>query len=237
MRIIPAIDIIEGKCVRLTKGDYSTQKIYRENPLEVAKEFEANGIEYLHLVDLDGAKSNGIVNYKTLELLATKTQLKIDFGGGIKSTTDVEIAFSSGAAQITAGSIAVKKPELFASWLDRYGSSKIILGADAQNRKIAVQGWLEKSDEDVVSFIKTHFEKGIQYVVCTDIEKDGMLAGPSFNLYHEILKSVPVKLVASGGVSSLNDLQQLKTLGCDAAIIGKALYENKITLTELAALC
>lgn len=237
MRIIPAIDIIDGKCVRLTKGDYSTQKIYRENPLEVAKEFEANGIKYLHLVDLDGAKSNTIVNYKTLEILATKTNLKIDFGGGIKSTTDAELAFSSGAAQITVGSVAIQKPELLLEWLETYGSSKIILGADAQNRKIAVQGWQQQSEEDVVSFIKNYFEKGIQYVVCTDIDKDGMLEGPSFNLYQEILKSVPVKLVASGGISSINDLQKLKKLGCDAAIIGKALYENKITLNELADLC
>jgi phosphoribosylformimino-5-aminoimidazole carboxamide ribotide isomerase len=237
MRIIPAIDIINGKCVRLTKGDYAMQKIYNENPLEVAKEFEANGILYLHLVDLDGAKSKHIVNYKVLETIAKNTSLKIDFGGGIKRNEDVKIAFENGASQITGGSIAVQNPTLFLEWLSEYGSEKIILGADANKRKIATQGWLESSEKDVVEFIAEYEKKGISYVVCTDIAKDGMLQGTSNELYQEILKKTKVNLIASGGVSSLDDLLKLKVIGCEGAIVGKAIYEGKIKLKELSKLC
>ncbi|MBK9590924.1 MAG: 1-(5-phosphoribosyl)-5-[(5-phosphoribosylamino)methylideneamino]imidazole-4-carboxamide isomerase [Crocinitomicaceae bacterium] len=233
MRIIPAIDIIDGKCVRLTKGDYSTQIIYNEDPLEVAKEFEANGIQYLHMVDLDGAKSSRIINQKVLERVSTNTKLKIDFGGGIKSDADIRIAFESGASQITGGSIAVKNRELFLDWIKRYGSDKIILGADCLNRKIATQGWLENSETDVVDFISDYQQKGIQYVICTDISKDGMLQGTSNELYKEILEKTSVKLIASGGVSSLDDLIKLKELGCEGAIIGKAIYEGRIKLNDL----
>ena len=237
MRIIPAIDIIDGKCVRLTKGDYATQKIYNENPLEVAKAFEENGIQYLHLVDLDGAKSKHIVNYKVLETIAKNTSLKIDFGGGIKSNKDVKIAFESGAAQITGGSIAVQNPELFLEWVNSYGAEKIILGADAHNRKIATQGWLESSEKDVVQFIADYEQKGLNYVVCTDIAKDGMLQGTSNELYREILQKTKVKLIASGGVSSIKDVLELIVLGCEGVIIGKAIYEGKIKLEELRKLC
>src|SRR5690606_26712279 len=188
MRIIPAIDIIEGKCVRLSKGDYNTKKVYNENPLEVAKSFEAHGIQYLHLVDLDGAKSSRIVNYKVLEQIASKTNLKIDFGGGLKSDTDLKIAFESGANQITGGSIAIKQPEVFKSWIQQYGADKIILGADAMNEKVAISGWLEESKEEVIPFIQNYQKEGIQYVICTDISKDGMLEGPSFELYQRILE-------------------------------------------------
>lgn len=234
MRIIPAIDIIEGKCVRLSKGDYSTKKIYNENPLEIAKEFEAHGIEYLHLVDLDGAKSHHIVNHKVLEQLATKTHLKIDFGGGLKSDEDLRIAFESGANQITGGSIAVKDKDTFLSWLARYGAEKIILGADAMNEKVAVSGWLEESKEDLVPFIQSYQNKGIEYVICTDISKDGMLAGPSFELYKKILKAAPdLKLIASGGISTFDELPRLAEIGCEGTIIGKAIYENRISLKQL----
>ena len=237
MRIIPAIDIINGKCVRLTKGDYSTQIIYNENPLEVAKEFEANGIQFLHLVDLDGAKSKHIVNHKVLYEIASKTKLKIDFGGGLKSNEDLIIAFENGASQITGGSIATNNPALFLEWLTNYGADKIILGADCKNRKITTQGWLKSSESDVVDFISDYEHKGIKYVICTDIEKDGMLQGASNDLYKEILVKTRVKLIASGGVTSVQDLEKLKLIGCEGAIIGKAIYENKITLKEFSKLC
>ncbi len=237
MRIIPAIDIIDGKCVRLSKGDYSTKKIYNENPLEVAKEFEANGIQYLHVVDLDGAKSKQIVNHKILESIATRTSLKIDFGGGLKSNKDVEIAFECGASQITGGSIAVNNPEVFKEWIIKYGKEKIILGADCHNRKIATNGWLKESELDVLDFIKSYEVKGIQYVICTDISKDGMLEGASNELYKEIIENSNVKLIASGGVSKIEDLIQLKEMGCEGAILGKAIYEGKITVKELQTLC
>ncbi len=234
MRIIPAIDIIEGKCVRLSKGDYNTKIIYNENPLEVAKSFEAHGIEYLHLVDLDGAKSNQIVNYKILEQIASQTNLKIDFGGGLKSDVDLKIAFESGASQITGGSIAVKNRAIFEKWIAEYGSNKIILGADANNEKVAVSGWLEESNEDLVPFIKNYQNKGIQYVICTDIAKDGMLEGPSFDLYAKILaESRGIKLIASGGISTFDELPKLAELGCEGTIIGKAIYEGRISLKEL----
>ncbi|KAF2330783.1 1-(5-phosphoribosyl)-5-[(5-phosphoribosylamino)methylideneamino]imidazole-4-carboxamide isomerase [Flavobacterium nitrogenifigens] len=234
MRIIPAIDIIEGKCVRLSKGDYDTKIIYNENPLEVAKSFEAHGIEYLHLVDLDGAKSSKIVNYKILEQIATQTSLKIDFGGGLKSDDDLRIAFESGANQITGGSIAVKNRAIFEKWISEYGSEKIILGADAKDEKIAVSGWLEESNEDLVPFIQDYQNKGIQYVICTDIAKDGMLQGPSFDLYSKILAEAGgIKLIASGGISTFDELPKLAELGCEGTIIGKAIYEGRISLKQL----
>lgn len=237
MRIIPAIDIINGKCVRLTKGDYSTQKIYNENPLEVAKEFEDNGIQYLHLVDLDGAKSKHIVNHKILHEIATQTKLKIDFGGGLKSNEDLKIAFENGASQITGGSVAANDPALFLEWLTIYGAEKIILGADCINRKIATHGWLESSEIEVVDFINEYKKKGVNYVICTDIAKDGMLQGTSNELYTEILSKTKIALIASGGVSSIADLVKLKEMKCEGAIIGKAIYEKKITLKELRQLC
>ena len=225
MRIIPAIDIIEGKCVRLSKGDYDTKKIYNENPLEVAKSFEAHGIQYLHLVDLDGAKSSRIVNYKVLEQIASKTNLKIDFGGGLKSDADLKIAFESGANQITGGSIAIKQPEVFKSWLQQYGADKIILGADAMNEKVAISGWLEESKEEVIPFIQSYQKEGIQYVICTDISKDGMLEGPSFELYQRIMEQTKdVKLIASGGISTFNELPKLAQLGCEGTIISKTIF-------------
>lgn len=237
MKIIPAIDLMEGKCVRLSQGDFGTRKIYNENPLEVAKEFEDNGIEYLHLVDLDGAKSNKIVNYKTLERIASKTNLKIDFGGGLKSNNDLKIAFESGAQQITGGSIAAQKPELFTSWIQKYGGTKIILGADCLNRKIATNGWLQTTEIHVLELIEKYEKQGIQYVICTDISKDGMLSGPSIALYKDLISSTNIKLIASGGVSNLEELYELKALGCEGAIVGKAIYEGKITLKQLRALC
>ena len=234
MRIIPAIDIIEGKCVRLTKGDYSTKIIYNEDPLEAAKMFENYGIQYLHLVDLDGARSQKIVNYKVLEEIASKTSLQIDFGGGLKSDADLKIAFESGATQITGGSIAVKDPELFETWIRNYGSEKIILGADVNNRKIAVSGWTEDSELELFPFVENYLQKGIQYVICTDISKDGMLEGPSFDLYRELLEQFEdIKLIASGGISKMDDLYKLKELDCEAAIIGKAIYEGRISMRDL----
>lgn len=234
MRIIPAIDIIDGKCVRLSKGDYSTKKIYNENPLEVAKEFEAHGINYLHLVDLDGAKSKHIVNHKVLEQIATKTSLKIDFGGGLKTDADLKIAFECGANQVTGGSIAVKDPHVFKSWLAKYGSDKVILGADANNEKIAVSGWQEESEEELIPFINSYVKEGIKYIICTDISKDGMLQGPSFELYEKILKNTQdIKLIASGGISTFDELPRLADIGCEGTIIGKAIYEGRITLKQL----
>ncbi len=243
MRIIPAIDIIEGKCVRLSKGDYDTKKIYNENPLEVAKNFEAHGIKYLHLVDLDGAKSKHIVNHKILEQIASKTNLQIDFGGGLKTDEDLHIAFESGASQITGGSIAVKDPQTFENWIQVYGKDKIILGADAHHEKIAISGWQEESNQELIPFIKTYMKKGVSYVICTDISKDGMLEGPSFDLYQNILNEGTVitddsntrliKLIASGGISTFDELPKLEALGCEGTIIGKAIYESRITLKQL----
>ncbi|MDC6386220.1 1-(5-phosphoribosyl)-5-[(5-phosphoribosylamino)methylideneamino]imidazole-4-carboxamide isomerase [Flagellimonas taeanensis] len=235
MRLIPAIDIIEGKCVRLSKGDYGTKKVYNENPLEVAKQFEAHGIKHLHLVDLDGAKSKHIVNHRVLETIASQTSLKIDFGGGLKSNEDLKIAFESGASQITGGSIAVKEKETFLGWLETYGSDKIILGADANSEKVAVSGWQEESEQDLVPFIQSYQKEGIQYVICTDISKDGMLQGPSFDLYRKILAQTAtgLKLVASGGISTYDELPKLAEIGCEGTIIGKAIYENRISLKQL----
>ena len=234
MRIIPAIDIIEGKCVRLSQGNYDTKKIYNENPLEVAREFQDHGIQYLHLVDLDGARSKHIVNHKVLEQIASGTSLKIDFGGGLKSDEDLKIAFDSGASQITGGSIAVKDPEVFLSWLTRFGREKIILGADAQNEKVAINGWEEDSEMDLLPFVRQYKEKGVEYVICTDISKDGMLQGPSVELYRKILAEIDgIKLIASGGIASFDDLPELAEAGCEGAILGKAIYEGRISLKEL----
>ncbi|QQV03956.1 MULTISPECIES: 1-(5-phosphoribosyl)-5-[(5-phosphoribosylamino)methylideneamino]imidazole-4-carboxamide isomerase [Chryseobacterium] len=233
MKIIPAIDIIDGKCVRLSKGDYDTQKIYNENPLEVAKEFESFGIQYLHLVDLDGAKSKYIVNQKVLETIAKETSLEIDFGGGLKTLEDIEIAFNSGAKQITIGSIAVQDPDFCFDLIEKYGSDKIILGADCENRKIKTSGWLEQSQLDVIDFILKYKNKGIKNVICTDISKDGMLQGASDELYREIVEKTAVQLTASGGISCIEDLEQMKNIGCFATIIGKAIYEGRISLQQL----
>ena len=234
MRIIPAIDIINGQCVRLTKGDYSTKKVYNENPLEVAKMFEDVGIEHLHVVDLDGAKAQHIINHHILEKIASKTNLKVDFGGGLKSDADLKIAFESGAHQVTGGSIAVKNPLQFLNWLETYGADKIILGADCLDQKIAIQGWQEESDKEVLGFIKEFIAKGVSYVICTDIAKDGMLQGPSFELYETILDSVnSVKLIASGGISTFDELPKLADLGCEGVIIGKAIYEGNISFKQL----
>ena len=234
MRIIPAIDIIDGKCVRLTKGDYSTKRVYNEYPLEVAKQFENAGIQYVHVVDLDGAKASHVVNYKVLEQIATQTNLRVDFGGGLKSDNDMRIAFESGADQITGGSIAVKNPKVFESWIRQHGSEKIILGADCNDEKIAISGWQEESALGVIPFTQDYQSKGIQYVICTDISRDGTLQGPSFELYRRMLSQVSeIKLIASGGISQFDDIPQLAALGCEGVIIGKAIYESKISLKEL----
>ncbi len=234
IEIIPAIDIIEGKCVRLTKGDYSTKKIYNEDPLEVACEFEDHGIKRLHVVDLDGAKTGHIINYKTLEKIAGKTNLIVDFGGGLKTSEDLRIAFESGAQMVTGGSIAVKDPQEFTSWITKYGSDKIILGADVKDKKVAISGWMEETSEELIPFIKKYHNKGIEKVICTDISKDGMLQGPAIDLYKEVLEAIPgLYLIASGGVSNIDDIEKLQEGSIPAVIFGKAIYEGKITLKEL----
>lgn len=234
MILIPAIDIINGQCVRLTKGDYDTKKVYNESPVEVAKAFEGAGLTHVHVVDLDGARAKHIVNAKVLEDIATQTSLQVDFGGGIKSAADLQTAFDCGAAQVTLGSIAVTAPDLVGEWLNVFGSERLILGADAKNRRIATHGWEHDSGIDVLGFVKDYAQKGFEYVLCTDVAKDGMLAGPSLELYYELLEELPeIALIASGGVTTLDDLYQLEELGCAAAIIGKAIYEGKISLKEL----
>ena len=233
MRIIPAIDIIDGKCVRLSKGDYDTKKIYNENPVEVAKEFEDFGIQYLHLVDLDGAKAKKIINQKVIENIAKNTNLIIDFGGGIRSEEDLQKAFDSGAKKVTLGSIAVVNPELCLAWLEKFGAEKLILGADCLDRKIKTSGWLENSETDVVDFIKEYQKKGFKEVVCTDTSKDGMLQGPSTALYQEIIENSTIELIASGGISNIEDVQKMKEIGCAGTIIGKAIYEGRISLEDL----
>ncbi len=251
MRIIPAIDIIDGKCVRLSKGDYSSRKTYHDEPLEVAMEFEAHGIKYLHLVDLDGAREGKIINHGVLEKIAAGTGLRIDFGGGLKSDDDLRIAFESGAHQVTGGSIAVKDPETFLRWVTTHGTEKIILGADALNEKVAVTGWSEDSGRDLIPFIQGYQKKGITTVICTDISKDGMLQGPAFELYERILQQtsfiktgkgigsagarevVGINLIASGGISRFREIPKLCAIGCEGVIIGKAIYENRIHLKEL----
>jgi phosphoribosylformimino-5-aminoimidazole carboxamide ribotide isomerase len=238
VRIIPAIDIIDGKCVRLSQGDYAQKTVYNENPLEVAKQFEAAGLRHLHLVDLDGAKARKVVNWKVLEAIVTNTGLKVDFGGGLRTTEDVRKVLECGAAQITAGSIAVSDRDTVLQWLTEFGAERIILGADAKDGRIATHGWLDDSGLDVLYFIDDYHRAGIRYVVCTDIAKDGMLQGPSTELYQRILAAnKDVSLIASGGVSSIQDLQELKVAGLEAAIVGKAIYEGRITLKELSELC
>ena len=235
MQIIPAIDIIEGKCVRLTQGDYLQKKIYNEDPLEVAKAYEGAGLKRLHLVDLDGAKAGQVVHWKVLEKITHHTKLIIDFGGGIKTTSTLESVLNAGATYATIGSIAVKNELLFQEWIHQFGAEIFLLGADVVNEKIAISGWLEKTNLSVFDFIQSYISKGIQQIFCTDIQKDGKMEGPSLALYQKIIKQFPtLQLIASGGVSSLEDLQALEKVGCSAAIIGKAIYENKITLSALA---
>ena len=237
MHIIPAIDIIDGKCVRLTEGDYTQKKIYNEDPLEVAMEFEAHGIRRLHLVDLDGAKAQHIVNHKVLHRIATHTSLQIDFGGGLKADEDVRIAFESGARQVTGGTVAVKNPELFLGWLEQYGPERIILGSDVRDGKVAVSGWQEQSELELFAFLEDYIQKGIQYSICTDISKDGRLEGTALDLYKEIIIRFPeLKLIASGGVTTIEEVQSLREAGCYGAIIGKAIYEGHIRLEELEGL-
>lgn len=234
IEIIPAIDIIGGKCVRLAQGDYERKTVYNENPIEVARMFADAGIKRLHLVDLDGAKANHIVNYKVLELLASKTKLIIDFGGGLKTDKDLEIAFESGAAMITGGSIAVKEPDVFLQWLQKYGNNKIILGADAKEGDIAVSGWQENTGIPVLEFIKEYHQKGITKVISTDISRDGMLSGPAFNLYEEIMAALPgIEIIASGGISSMDDIYKLAAMNVPGVITGKAIYESKISLKDI----
>jgi phosphoribosylformimino-5-aminoimidazole carboxamide ribotide isomerase len=237
MEIIPAIDIIDGKCVRLTHGDYAQKKIYNEHPLEVAKEFEDAGLRRLHLVDLDGAKAGAVKNWKVLEVLAGKTSMVIDFGGGIKTENDLDIVFNSGAALATIGSIAVKEEETFFTWLKRYGADKFLLGADVKDEKITVSGWLEQTDVWVYDFIEKHTTQGVKQVFCTDTSKDGALEGPSLELYKNILQKFPqLHFIASGGVSNIDDVYALGEIGCKGVIIGKAIYEGRIRLSELVNL-
>jgi len=234
IEIIPAIDIIDGKCVRLTKGDYNTKKVYNEDPVEVAKMFESYGITRLHTVDLDGAKSQHIVNYKTIEKIADHTSLVIDFGGGIKSDEDLDIAFQSGASMVTIGSVAVKKPALFESWLNKYGDNKIILGADVKNGLISINGWKEEGNDELIPFLRNYISKGVDNVLCTDISKDGMLQGPAIELYQKIMALFPeLHLIASGGVSCIEDIAALDEAGIPAVVFGKAIYEGKIKMEEL----
>jgi phosphoribosylformimino-5-aminoimidazole carboxamide ribotide isomerase len=234
MYIIPAIDIIDGKCVRLTQGDYAQKKVYNEDPLEVAKQYEDIGLNRLHLVDLDGAKAKRIINYPVLEKIASRTDLQIDFGGGLKSDEDLKVAFESGAQQVTGGTIAVKDETTFLGWLAHYGSEKIILGADVKEGNIAVSGWQEKSDLALFPFLEKYTSKGIDYIICTDIAKDGLLQGSSVQLYQEIMAQFPAaKLIASGGVTTMDELHELREIGCFGAIIGKAIYEGKLSLSDL----
>lgn len=234
IQLIPAIDIIDGKCVRLSQGDYEQKKVYNEDPVEVALQLEAHGIRRLHVVDLDGARSHHIVNYRTLHAIATRTGLTIDFGGGVKSDEDLQIAFDNGAQLVTGGSIAVTNPQRFVGWLERYGPDRIILGADVKERRIAVNGWKEETAEPLMPFLQRYVERGVRQVICTDIRCDGMLQGPSIGLYRDILQAYPdLLLVASGGVSNMGDIYALHEAGVPAVIFGKALYEGRITLREI----
>ena len=235
IQLIPAIDIIDGKCVRLSQGDYAKKTVYNENPLEVAKMFQDSGITRLHLVDLDGAKAQHIVNHKVLYAIATHTNLVIDFGGGLKTDEDLNIAFENGASMLTGGSIAVKNPTVFESWIQKFGNEKIILGADVHDKKIAVSGWVESTEYDLFPFLESYTTKGINKVICTDIAKDGMLQGTSVDLYKEIIMQFPeIFLIASGGVSAMSDIYALDEAGIPAVIFGKAIYEGKISLQEIA---
>lgn len=234
IELIPAIDIIDGKCVRLSQGDYDTKKIYNEKPLEVAQEFEANGIQRLHVVDLDGAKSSHVVNYKALDAIAGHTSLTIDFGGGIKTDEDLMIAFENGAHMVTLGSVAVKKSELFKKWLHQYGAEKIILGADVKDNRISVSGWLEEGPQELMPFLTNYTQEGVSKVLCTDISRDGMLQGPSIELYKQVMQRFPtMHLIASGGVSGVDDIIRLDEAGIPAVVFGKALYEGRITMKDL----
>ena len=234
-QLIPAIDLINGQCVRLTQGDYGQKKVYSEDPLEIAKAFEGAGIQRLHLVDLDGAKAKKIVNAAVLERIASNTKLHIDFGGGVQSDEMIDTAFSAGASQITAGSIAVRNPELVCEWLQKYGSEKIILGADAQNEQIAVSGWQENSNISIFDFLQDYTLKGAKYVISTDVAKDGLLQGPSFDLYEKIHASSPsLSVIASGGVACMEDLVRLREMNLFGVIVGKAFYEGRISLADLA---
>jgi phosphoribosylformimino-5-aminoimidazole carboxamide ribotide isomerase len=237
MRIIPAIDLIDGKCVRLTQGDYAQKKIYNENPSEVAKEFEDAGIKYLHLVDLDGAKAGKVINWKVVESITSQTSLAVDFGGGIKTDSELTKLFDLGVKQVNLGSIAVKEPAKVAAWIKQYGKEKIILSADVKEELVAISGWLENSQLSITDFLNDYQSNGIEYVTCTDISTDGMLSGPNITLYKKLLSLFPaLKLIASGGVSSMDDLRELKSIHVDGVIIGKAIYEGRVTLKELSTL-
>ena len=234
IELIPAIDIIDVKCVRLTQGDYSSQKVYNENPVEVAREFADYGIRRLHIVDLDGAKSQHVVNLQVVEQIRSATDLVIDFGGGVKSDADLQKAFDAGADMVTIGSLAVKQPETFLRWLDIFGASRIILGADVRNGLISINGWQEEDGEQLIPFVRKYVEKGVVQVLCTDISKDGMLQGPAIELYRQVLSSFPdLHLIASGGVSSIDDIKALDEAGVPAVVFGKAIYEGKIKLSDL----
>ena len=234
IELIPAIDIIEGQCVRLTKGDYDQKTVYKDSPVEVAKEFEQMGFKRLHVVDLDGAKSKHIVNSEVLKGITQQTNLVVDFGGGIKTDTDIETAFAAGASMVTVGSIAVTQPELFMSWLEKYGADRMILGADVRQGKISINGWKEDSSENLLPFLKKYIDAGVKYVLCTEISKDGTLAGPATELYKEVMQAYPdCHLIASGGVSSIEDIRALNAAGIPAVVFGKAIYEGKINLHEL----
>ncbi len=233
-RIIPAIDIMDGKCVRLEEGDYGRKKIYQTDPVDAAKSFEDHGIQYLHVVDLDGAKAGKVVNWKTLERLTAQSQLNVDFGGGIKSDEDVKIAFESGAKQINVGSLAVKDRSLFLAWLERFGNEKVILSADAKDENIAIHGWQDQTEWDLYDFVSSYVAEGVQYITCTDISKDGLLKGPNLSLYRKILEeNEGIKLIASGGVSNAADIEALIKIQVEGIIIGKAIYEGRLTLKEL----
>jgi phosphoribosylformimino-5-aminoimidazole carboxamide ribotide isomerase len=234
IKIIPAIDLIDGKCVRLTQGDYAQKKVYNEDPLEVAKMFESHGIQNLHLVDLDGARQKHVINHKVLERIATKTSLNIDFGGGIKTDNDLKIVFECGASQATIGSVAISNPELFETWIKTYGNEKMILGADAKNRKIAVAGWMDVTDVDVADFFAQYIQKDVKYILCTDISRDGMLQGTAIDLYKELGSKFPsTNIIASGGVTHISEIEELNNHSIYGAIIGKAIYEGTILLKDL----
>ena len=234
MKIIPAMDIINGKCVRLSQGDYHSKKEYDKDPIDMALIFEDYGLKYLHLVDLDGARNKRITHYKILEKIASKTQLKIDYSGGIRSIEDINIAIDHGATQVAAGSIAAQEPQKFAEWIDEIKPECIILAADAKERKIVINGWQQSTDRDIIEYILEWQKKSVQFVLCTDISKDGMLLGPAKDLYEEIISKTNVNLIASGGIRDLEDLLELKNIGCEGAIIGKAIYEGKMDMKKLS---
>ncbi len=236
IELIPAIDIIDGKCVRLTKGDYAQKTVYADNPVQMARQFEEAGFRRLHVVDLDGAKSHHIVNVETLQKLSSQTSLIIDFGGGIKSDNDIRTAFDSGASMVTVGSVAVTHPELFEQWLSIYGPSRMILGADVRNGRISINGWQEDSKEDLLPFLKRYIDMGVRNILCTEISKDGTLTGPAVKLYQEIMAAYPsLHLIASGGVSSARDINELEAAGIPAVVFGKAIYEGRINLKEMVS--